>query len=131
MKINSGFVSNSSTSSFICLGWHMSKSNLEELLLKYLDSKNVQYDKDVFEKHTYFDSVMDELIEYDNHISELKVYSDDYDVTFGKEMYTADINELKHYIAEFEEKCNDEKHIYHYFKKLREPSFIVEAIIDY
>lgn len=132
MKSRSGFVSNSSTSSFICLGWREPYNTLKNLLFRYLDSKNIEYDEEQLEceDFSYFLEKLDDL---DKSIVELNIHLDDnYYVTFGKEIIdNTDIDDLKKQIEIFEEQCKDKNHIYSYFAKLSKPSFIVDVIVDY
>jgi len=132
MKGRSSFVSNSSTSSFICLGWREPDNTLKYLLFKYLDSKNIKYNQEQLDKKD-FSYFLEDLENLDKSIMELNIHQDDeYYVTFGREIIdNTDIEDLKKEIEIFEEQCKDENHIYSYFAKLSKPGFIVDVIVDY
>ena len=129
MKIRNGFVSNSSTSSFICFGWNYELDNeTEKLFLKefyeYLDSIHYEYDEK--------DETFNEFLE-NNYLRGLayhKNYSDE--ITVGERLAESmSIEELKEEIISFNANCMNPKHMYHIFNKYcGKPNFVVIAYED-
>lgn len=132
MKINSGFISNSSTSSFICFGWREEEKNLMKLFYKYLDFKKIKYKKKNIEFYEDFYLFLDDITVYSDDLQDVTCNLNGDIVTVGEEICTDDIDELKNQISLFEEKCLDENHIYSYFMKtLGKPNFLVDIIVNY
>jgi hypothetical protein len=108
MKIRTGFVSNSSTSSFICLGWEFDEKQLDIAFLKIIEK--FEYDDRIKLSTILKEDGIYELTEalVKKGYSDLKLYysSDNkYYFGFGKsietdnETITIDINQWQHDIG--------------------------------
>lgn len=120
MKIRNGFVSNSSTSSFICLGWETNNLNINEKFItefkNFLKTNNISIDEDIDENEEY---TFSELLN-DCNIPDTTVSTEDGNGNyfFGFELSEEmSLERLKTNIAKVEENCNDEKHVFSFYQK--------------
>lgn len=128
MKIRNGFVSNSSTSSFICIGWSGNKLNDPEVIndiKEYLKKNNIEYNER--------DSIQD-MIELNLLGTFVSYYYEEY----GKSMFGYKLKDfmtlknLKEHIKKVEELCEDPDDIFFIFKKhFGEPCFDTIVSVNY
>lgn len=121
MKIRTGFVSNSSSSSFVCLGWTNDNiANIEEFKEKfkeYLIKNNIKF---TLTREDTLSEIIDTL-----PIFNIRIYRSDDDFAIGFELSEkTSISKLKAEIETFEKLCETNL-VYAFLKsQLGEPNFI-------
>ena len=116
MKIRNGFVSNSSSSSFICIGWETNNSNINEEFItefkNFLKTNNISIDED--EEYSFYDL----FNSFDIPDTMLSTEDGNGNFSFGFELSEKmSLEGLKTNIAKVEENCKDEQHIFSFYQK--------------
>lgn len=122
MKIRNGLVSNSSTSSFLVLGWYFDRAEFEQFLKMYCENKQINIES----KEPFYEFVSNITVQ-DTELNNV-IHSVDYELLMGERIFTTNISEIKNIIIKFEKDCKNEKHMFALASKIAQP-IMIEHII--